>query len=539
MKRRKAALSLLTLTMSSPFYTTDAQASEIDVASRNSTANVEATKSSDEIKGEVICNLNLRKSPEKQDGNIILTMEKGSMVEIISKSNGWAKVRYENKEGYAFLEYIDEVAIESNVSKTKKFTVNKALLNVRAGASTKYKMIGVLKKGEYIEGYQFNSSWIRVNYNGKEGYVSSKYLDEVKEETNILNKEMEVIGSSSVSVRAGAGKNYAIRGKISLGEKINVLSMEDGWARFSYKNADAYIEVKYLKEIVNDDNNHNDEYTYEKVEKTMYIGTSNGILRGAPSTDSSIMVILKKGDMVMVNSHISNGWSEINYNGTTLYILTHNLTDISPDTDDSVDNGNNGTDNSDNTNGTDSSNENTDDSNVDDNDTSNDDVNNSNNNTEVNDANNSNNNSDVDNNNNNTSNEDSNVIIENYKKEVLRLVNIERAKEGLCELTIDTSLSQIAQMKSQDMIDNNYFSHTSPIYGSAFDMMRAHGISYRVAGENIAKGHSTPQEVVAAWMNSPGHRKNIMNGRFSNLGMGVVRSQNGTIYWTQMFLGYN
>lgn len=124
-----------------------------------------------------------------------------------------------------------------------------------------------------------------------------------------------------------------------------------------------------------------------------------------------------------------------------------------------------------------------------------------------------------------------------YQQQVLDLVNAERAKRGISALTLDSSLSSVATKKSQDMIDKNYFDHTSPTYGSPFDMMKQFGISYRTAGENIAKGQKTPQEVVAAWMNSEGHRKNILNPNFTNLGVGIAKDSNKTTYWTQMFIG--
>ncbi|MDD4689629.1 MAG: CAP domain-containing protein, partial [Eubacteriales bacterium] len=122
----------------------------------------------------------------------------------------------------------------------------------------------------------------------------------------------------------------------------------------------------------------------------------------------------------------------------------------------------------------------------------------------------------------------------NYENEVVRLVNVERAKQGLNPLKADWELSRVARYKSQDMKDKNYFSHTSPTYGSPFQMMKNFGISYRTAGENIAKGQSTPQAVVTAWMNSSGHRANILNSSFTKIGVGYVKSGN---YWTQMFIG--
>lgn len=122
----------------------------------------------------------------------------------------------------------------------------------------------------------------------------------------------------------------------------------------------------------------------------------------------------------------------------------------------------------------------------------------------------------------------------NYEKEVVRLVNEIRANNGLKTLTHDWELSRVARYKSQDMRDNNYFSHTSPTYGSPFDMIKSFGISYKSAGENIAKGQATPQTVVNAWMNSSGHRANILSTSYTHIGVGYV--SNGRL-WTQMFVG--
>ena len=121
-----------------------------------------------------------------------------------------------------------------------------------------------------------------------------------------------------------------------------------------------------------------------------------------------------------------------------------------------------------------------------------------------------------------------------YEKEVIRLINEIRVQNGLKELTYNWELSRVARYKSQDMKDNRYFSHTSPVYGSPFQMIRNFGITYRSAGENIAKGQTSPQAVVNAWMNSSGHRANILNASFTQIGVGYVADGN---YWTQMFIG--
>ena len=121
-----------------------------------------------------------------------------------------------------------------------------------------------------------------------------------------------------------------------------------------------------------------------------------------------------------------------------------------------------------------------------------------------------------------------------FEQEVIRLTNIERAKAGLPELKANWELCRVARIKSQEMSDKKYFSHQSPSYGSPFDMIKKFGISYKTAGENIAMGQRTPQAVVTAWMNSEGHRKNILNASFKEIGVGYVSSGN---YWTQMFIG--
>ena len=120
--------------------------------------------------------------------------------------------------------------------------------------------------------------------------------------------------------------------------------------------------------------------------------------------------------------------------------------------------------------------------------------------------------------------------------EVIRLVNVERVKYGLAPLAKNWQASRVARMKSQDMITNKYFAHNSPVYGSPFNMMENFGLRFSAGAENIAMGQRTPQEVVNTWLNSPGHRANIMSRTYTEIGVGAAKSSNGTLYWTQMFL---
>ncbi|ADO56985.1 CAP domain-containing protein [Paenibacillus polymyxa] len=117
-----------------------------------------------------------------------------------------------------------------------------------------------------------------------------------------------------------------------------------------------------------------------------------------------------------------------------------------------------------------------------------------------------------------------------FAAEVVKLVNNERSQKGLKPLTSNAKLTEVALAKAKDMSTNNYFSHTSPTYGSPFDMMKKFGVTYTYAGENIAMGQKTPQEVMKAWMNSQGHRENILKAEYTQIG---VAYYNG--YWVQEF----
>ena len=122
------------------------------------------------------------------------------------------------------------------------------------------------------------------------------------------------------------------------------------------------------------------------------------------------------------------------------------------------------------------------------------------------------------------------------EQEVFNLINQQRANNGLAALQIDNEVQNVARIKAKDMVQNNYFSHTSPTYGSPFEMLNSFKISYKTAGENIA-GNSNNQAAVTAWMNSSGHKANILNSSFNYTGIGVVTgSQYGKIY-VQMFIG--
>jgi len=139
----------------------------------------------------------------------------------------------------------------------------------------------------------------------------------------------------------------------------------------------------------------------------------------------------------------------------------------------------------------------------------------------------------------NSGNTEQNTQVSNMtadEQEVFNLINQQRTQNGLQTLKVDSEVQRVAKIKAQDMVDNNYFSHNSPTYGSPFEMLNSFKVSYKSAAENIA-GNSSNSAAVNAWMNSSGHKANILNGNFNYTGIGIVNgSKYGKIY-VQMFIG--
>lgn len=124
-----------------------------------------------------------------------------------------------------------------------------------------------------------------------------------------------------------------------------------------------------------------------------------------------------------------------------------------------------------------------------------------------------------------------------YIVKVVEIVNQERANVGLAPLAYDEQITYAATQRSYEMAVHSYFQHARPDGRSCFTVMKEYGVSYRRAGENIAAGQETPEIVMNAWMNSPGHKANILKPEFTKIGVGIAANQYGRIYWTQLFTG--
>lgn len=131
---------------------------------------------------------------------------------------------------------------------------------------------------------------------------------------------------------------------------------------------------------------------------------------------------------------------------------------------------------------------------------------------------------------------DSDEVLSSDESKLLSLINKEREKNNLSPLVIDSELQNIARLKANDLVENNYFSHISPIYGSPFEMLKKNSIKYKVASENIA-GNSDIEKAVNNWLDSPSHKKNILSNDYNYTGIGIASSIKYGKIIVELFIG--
>lgn len=128
------------------------------------------------------------------------------------------------------------------------------------------------------------------------------------------------------------------------------------------------------------------------------------------------------------------------------------------------------------------------------------------------------------------------VNLSDEEQRALELINEYRNKNGLEDLKPFSELQKVAKLKAEDLVNNNYFSHTSPILGTPFEMLKANEVSYKIAGENLA-GNTTPERAVESWINSTSHRENILEERFEYTGICAIESPVYGKVYVQLFIG--
>ena len=227
--------------------------------------------------------------------------------------------------GVSFANGVNDANTQTKTIDYRTITGNS--VNFRKGPGTNYSSLDKLNKGYKVEYLETIGSWIKIKYNGLEGFVHGDYVsgssnNNTSEGDNTIKTTKEVTGSS-VNFRKGPGTNYSIIKTLSKGTKVGFISESNGWAKINYNGSMGYISSKYLVAI-NSNNNNTNEEADNTVKYNKSVTGSRVNLRKGPGTNYPVVTSLIRGTSVGVISE-SNGWSKINYNGSIGYMSSSYL----------------------------------------------------------------------------------------------------------------------------------------------------------------------------------------------------------------------
>ena len=253
-----------------------------------------------------VSSLNMRSGPSTSY-NIIEVLTKDTQVEVISVEDGWAKIKYNSKTGYVSNQYLSDKKVEE-VTQIKY--VNATTLNVRSGPSTTYSIIDTLKQNAKVEVISIENNWAKIKHNNEIGYVSAEYLSDKKVETI----QIKYVNATTLNVRSGPSTTYSIIDTLKQDAKVEVISIENNWAKIKHNNEIGYVSAEYLSD--------------KKVEtiQIKYVNATTLNVRSGPSTTYSIIDTLKQDAKVEVIS-IENNWAKIKHNNEIGYVSAEYLSD--------------------------------------------------------------------------------------------------------------------------------------------------------------------------------------------------------------------
>ncbi|WP_265623216.1 SH3 domain-containing protein [Bacillus paramycoides] len=263
---------------------------------------------------------------------VLGSLKNGEKVTVLGKANGWAKISYQGKEGYVSLEFVkleagkqEEKPAENITNGTQEIgMINATSLRVRSAANTSSSILGNLKNGEKVTVLGKANGWAKINYQGKEGYVSLEFVkleagkQEEKPAENITNGTQEVgmINATSLRVRSAANTSSAVLGNLKNGEKVTVLGKANGWAKISYQGKEGYVSLEFVTLGKDSTDPTNPE---QVTEERAVVNASLLNVRKGPSTGAAAVGHLKNGETVTIIGK-ENGWAKIHFNGGEGYV---------------------------------------------------------------------------------------------------------------------------------------------------------------------------------------------------------------------------
>ena len=250
--------------------------------------------------------LNVRSGPATSYTTKFI-VNKGDNVTVEDSADGWYKITTKDgKNGWASSKYIQT---SQNTTTTKVVSVSS--LNMRSGPSTSYNIIEVLTKDTQVEVISIEDGWAKIKYNSKTGYVSNQYLSDKKVEEVT---QIKYVNATTLNVRSGPSTTYSIIDTLKQNAKVEVISIENNWAKIKHNNEIGYVSAEYLSD--------------KKVEtiQIKYVNATTLNVRSGPSTTYSIIDTLKQNDEVKVIS-IEDGWAKIKHNDEIGYVSAEYLSD--------------------------------------------------------------------------------------------------------------------------------------------------------------------------------------------------------------------
>ena len=251
--------------------------------------------------------LNVRSGPATSYTTKFI-VNKGDNVTVEDSADGWYKITTKDgKNGWASSKYIQT---SQNTTTTKVVSVSS--LNMRSGPSTSYNIIEVLTKDTQVEVISVEDGWAKIKYNSKTGYVSNQYLSDKKVEEVT---QIKYVNATTLNVRSGPSTTYSIIDTLKQNAKVEVISIENNWAKIKHNNEIGYVSAEYLS-----------DKKVEEVTQTKYVNATTLNVRSGPSTTYSIIDTLKQNDEVKVIS-IEDGWAKIKHNNEIGYVSAEYLSD--------------------------------------------------------------------------------------------------------------------------------------------------------------------------------------------------------------------
>ena len=276
-------------------------------------------------------NLNMR-TGEGTNHKIVQTIKKGEKVQVLDNNGSWWKIKYNNKTGYSYKNYL-RISNNKPVKQEGKVSVGNSRLNVRSGAGTNYRVLGKLHTGDIVKITGTKGSWYEINYKGDVGYVAKKYVSNVhnsgnNEGSTAINKVMKVnTGSSNLNVRTGAGTGYSVKGKLASGTLVNVIEKtSNGWYKIEYKNGTGFVSGNYLVNVSNGNNNATQKVEVIGTAKVKTGGARLNLRKGA-GTSTTILAKLNDGLTVQIvkDDKPVKGWTKVKVGNLVGYVSSEYL----------------------------------------------------------------------------------------------------------------------------------------------------------------------------------------------------------------------